>query len=108
MTPPPPLSPEAKFWGVFIPISERDRDTEALIFGHGGEGSGGHREMVVEVIARGGAGTSGRRRAVERSLEGWDIDQGQSVDLSQMSSLVSIWQRKVFVQEVGSKLVLAC
>ncbi|KAF9069080.1 hypothetical protein BDP27DRAFT_1223148 [Rhodocollybia butyracea] len=101
MTPPPPLSPEAKFWGVFIPISERGRDTEALIFGQGGEGSGGHSEMVVEVIARGGADNSGRRKAVERYLEGWDIDQGHSVDLSQMSSLISIWKRKVFVQEVA-------
>lgn len=100
MTSPPPLSPEAKFWGVFIPISERGRDTEALIFGQGGEGSGGHSEMVVEVIARGGADASGRRKAVERFLEGWDIDKSQIVDLSQMSSLVSIWKRKVLVEEV--------
>jgi len=101
MTPPPPLSPEAKFWGVFIPISERGRDTETLIFGQAGEGSGGRSEMVVEVLVRGGTDTSGRRKAVERFLEGWDIDKSQPLNLSQMNSLTPIWQRKAVVEETA-------
>ncbi|KAJ3762864.1 hypothetical protein EV360DRAFT_34751 [Lentinula raphanica] len=94
MTPPPPLSFDAKFWGVFIPFSERGRDVEELVFGQGGEGSGGSEEMVVEVLVRGRSDTSGRRKAVERFLEGWDIVKGTSMELSRLSSLASIWTRQ--------------
>ncbi|KAJ3800811.1 hypothetical protein GGU11DRAFT_340977 [Lentinula aff. detonsa] len=101
MTPPPPLSSDAKFWGIFIPISERARDTEALIFGQEGEGSGGQEEMVVEVLVRGGSDASGKRRAVERFLEGWDIENSLPLDLSKMKSLTSIWRRKIVAQEAA-------
>lgn len=100
MTPPPPLSSDAKFWGIFIPISERGRDAENLVFGQGGDGSGGQDEMVVEVLVRGRSDASGRRKAVERFLEGWDIQKNQPVSLSQMSSLASIYRRKTVVEEV--------
>ncbi|KAF8832396.1 hypothetical protein HHX47_DHR1001451 [Lentinula edodes] len=99
MTPPPPLSSDAKFWGIFIPISERGRDAENLVFGQGGDGSGGQDEMVVEVLVRGRSDASGRRKAVERFLEGWDIQKNQPVNLSQMSSLASIYRRKPIVEE---------
>ncbi|KAF5390222.1 hypothetical protein D9757_002880 [Collybiopsis confluens] len=101
MTPPPPLSPDVKFWGLFIPISERNRDTESLIFGPGGDGSGGHSEMVVEAIVRGGQDVSGRRKAAERFLEGWDLDQSRPVPLSQLRTLASIWKRKVVTEEAA-------
>ena len=51
LTPPPPLSPPEKFWGVFIPIAERHYESEKLVFGPGGEGSG-QLEFVVEVLVR--------------------------------------------------------
>ncbi|KAJ3935364.1 MAG: hypothetical protein NXY57DRAFT_500120 [Lentinula lateritia] len=101
MTPPPPLSSDAKFWGIFIPISERGRDAENLVFGQGGDGSGGQDEMVVEVLVRGRSDASGRRKAVERFLEGWDIQKNQPVSLSQMSSLASIYRRKTVVEEAA-------
>ncbi|KAJ3750311.1 hypothetical protein DFH05DRAFT_65355 [Lentinula detonsa] len=101
MTPPPPLTPDAKFWGIFIPISERGRDTEALVFGQEGEGSGGQEEMVVEVLVRGGSDASGRRKAVERLLEGWDIENSLPLDLSKMKSLASIWRRKIVTEEAA-------
>ncbi|KAJ3847391.1 hypothetical protein EV368DRAFT_51266 [Lentinula lateritia] len=101
MTPPPPLSSDAKFWGIFIPISERGRDVENLVFGQGGDGSGGQDEMVAEVLVRGRSDASGRRKAVERFLEGWDVRKNQPVSLSQMSSLASIYRRKTFVAEAA-------
>ncbi|KAK7463631.1 hypothetical protein VKT23_005570 [Stygiomarasmius scandens] len=101
LTYPPPQSPEAKFWGVFLPISERIHDSEQLIYGSGGEGSGSFGDVVVEMIIRGGSDLSGRRRATERLLEGWQISQSVAVPLEQLSSLESIWKRTV-VAEVAS------
>ncbi|KIK71057.1 hypothetical protein GYMLUDRAFT_149395 [Collybiopsis luxurians FD-317 M1] len=101
MTPPPPFSPEPKFWGVFIPISERVHDVESLIFGQGGEGSGQYNDMVLEAIVRGGTDASGRRKAVERFLEGWDTDQSRPVQLGQLRTLASIWKRKTVVTEAA-------
>ncbi len=75
--PPPPLSPAPKFWGVFIPVSERVYDTESLVFGPGGEGSGGAGEFVAEVVVR--EGGAGRKRGVERVLEGWATTRGRAV-----------------------------
>lgn len=104
LTPPPPLSPPEKFWSVFIPISERGYESEKLVFGAGGEGPGGDGkgEFVVEVLVRGGG--EGRRRAVERTLEGWSDTEGGAVDLVSLSSLQNIWLRKV-VDQVGSLTV---
>ncbi|EGN97984.1 hypothetical protein SERLA73DRAFT_182795 [Serpula lacrymans var. lacrymans S7.3] len=108
MTPPPPAGPPEKFWGVFIPIAERSYESERLIFGPDGEGSSGGawagngsgsgsrsgkadmREMVVEVLVRGKG--DGRKRAVERTLEGW---RGQCpCELEALESLKSVMLRK--------------
>ncbi|TFK41107.1 hypothetical protein BDQ12DRAFT_678911 [Crucibulum laeve] len=75
LTPPPPASPAAKFWSVFLPISERGYDTEQVTFGARGEGSGDASEMVVEIILRGNDGSS-KKRTVERVLEGWSSTEG--------------------------------
>ncbi|KAJ4486208.1 hypothetical protein J3R30DRAFT_3283657 [Lentinula aciculospora] len=101
MTPPPPLSSDAKFWAIFIPISERGQDTENLVFGQGGEGSGGQDEIVVEVLVRGGSDVSGRRKAAERFLEGWDIEKARPLDLNRMNSLALIWRRRTVVEEAA-------
>lgn len=94
LTLPPPLSPPEKFWGVFIPISERGYESEKLVFGSEGEGPGGGKgELVVEVLVRGGG--EGRRRAVERTLEGWSHAKGGAVDLASLGCLQSLWARKV-------------
>ncbi|KDR85043.1 hypothetical protein GALMADRAFT_313922 [Galerina marginata CBS 339.88] len=68
LMPPPPLSPLQKFWSVFLPVSERTHDTDRLVFGLAGEGSGIPSEFVVELVVREG---TGRKRGVERVLEGW-------------------------------------
>ncbi|SJL05698.1 uncharacterized protein ARMOST_09034 [Armillaria ostoyae] len=91
LTPPPPASPEPKFWGVFLPVSEREADLERIIFGQDGEGSGASGEFVVEVILRGGGDHSGRRKAVERVLEGWDVTQSSPVELTSMESLKKVF-----------------
>ena len=101
-TPPPPLSPPEKFWSVFIPIAERHYESEKLIFGSAGSGSG-ERDFVLEVLLRGADG-SGKRRAVERVLEGWSNVKGNVCDLSEMENLRSIWTRKT-VETVRSPLV---
>ncbi len=99
LTPPPPASPEPKFWGVFLPVSERESDLERIIFGQDGEGSGTSGEFVVEVILRGGGDHSGRRKAVERVLEGWDVTQSSPVELTSMESLKKVFG-KTPVEEV--------
>ena len=68
LIPPPPLSSLSKFWSVFLPVSERIHDTERLVFGSGGEGCEHPSEIVIELIVREG---NGRKRGVERVLEGW-------------------------------------
>ncbi|RPD82619.1 hypothetical protein L226DRAFT_556366 [Lentinus tigrinus ALCF2SS1-7] len=94
LTPPPPLSPPEKFWGVFIPISERHYESEKLVFGQNGEGSG-PQEFVVEVLVRGGADGSGRRRGIERVLEGWSSAVGGPCDLRDLESLRTLWAKKL-------------
>ncbi|KAJ2914879.1 hypothetical protein MD484_g5547, partial [Candolleomyces efflorescens] len=73
LTPPPPLSLDVKFWSVFIPLSQRQRDVNELVFGAKGEGSGDPNEIVVEILVRGG---TGRKRNVERELEAWSVSLG--------------------------------
>ncbi len=90
LSPPPPASPEVKFWGIFIPVSERISDVTRIVYGTGGEGSGGSEEFIVEVVSRGGE-NGGRRKAVERVLEGWDIKQSLAVELAEMSSLKALF-----------------
>ncbi|KAF9822227.1 hypothetical protein IEO21_00221 [Rhodonia placenta] len=100
LTPPPPLSPPEKFWRVFIPIAERHYEAEKLVFGPGGAGSGGS-DFVLEVLVRGADGP-GRRRGVERVLEGWAADNqgGSPCELRELDDLKSLWLRKV-VEESG-------
>ncbi|KAL0072023.1 hypothetical protein AAF712_000946 [Marasmius tenuissimus] len=95
LTFPPPISPEAKFWSVYIPLSEREHESERLILE--GRGSGNPDEFVVEVILRGATDASGRRKGVERVLEGWDTKSGP-VRLEQLTSLSQLW-KKVIVEE---------
>ncbi|KAF5312605.1 hypothetical protein D9619_003213 [Psilocybe cf. subviscida] len=92
LMPPPPLSPMAKFWGVFMPVSERIHDTERLVFGPTGEGSSSPAEFVVELIVRDGAG--GRKRGVERVLEGWAATAGGSCELGSLQSLKPLMTKK--------------
>lgn len=89
MTPPPPLSPEPKFWSVYLPISERQHDIDAIVYGGGGSGSHVTEEFVVETIVRGGQNGS-RRRAVERTLRGWNSPSGfcDLKDLTQLRALL--------------------
>jgi elongator complex protein 5 len=93
MTLPPPLSPEPKFWSVFLPISERQHDIDAIVFG--GEGSGSHitEEFVVETIVRSGQNGSRKKRAVERSLRGWRSPNG-FCELKDLSQLGGLWGPK--------------
>ncbi|KAH9898452.1 hypothetical protein C8Q73DRAFT_664127 [Cubamyces lactineus] len=93
LTPPPPLSAPEKFWGIFIPISERHWESEKLVFGTGGEG-GGLQEFVAEVIVRGGADGSGRRRGLERTLEGWSPSLGGPCELRELEVLKPLWTNK--------------
>ena len=91
MTPPPPLSPEPKFWSVFLPISERQHDIDAIIYGGGGSGSHVTEEFVVETILRGGQNGSRRKRAVERNLRGWRSPNG-FCELKDLTQLGSLWE----------------
>ncbi|CAL1695935.1 unnamed protein product [Somion occarium] len=103
-TPPPPLSPPEKFWSVFTPISERLYESENLVFGSEGEGLAGN-EIVVEVLVRGGGvggtGGEGRKRGVERALEGWVSAEGKPCDLSALESLRGLWTRKHVSEEAA-------
>ncbi|KAH8120336.1 hypothetical protein DFH11DRAFT_1539496 [Phellopilus nigrolimitatus] len=118
LTPPPPPASDAsssenlKFWRAFIPLAERARDVERLVFGAdgaGGAGGGPSDELVVEVLVRGRGGDapisnagpgSGRRRGVERVLEGWCAAKGGSVTLEELDSLRGVWRRKAAVEQI--------
>ncbi|KAK7064180.1 hypothetical protein R3P38DRAFT_3249763 [Favolaschia claudopus] len=94
LTLPPPLSPEAKFWGIFLPVSERMHESERLIFGSEGEGAGDDDEMLIEVIVRGDGGDGLRRRCVDRTLQGWSLTRGLG-PLPDMVSLRPLFSRTV-------------
>ena len=91
LLPPPPISPLPKFWSIFLPLSERVHDTERLVFGSGGEGSGNPTEFVVELIVREGAG---RNRGVERVLEGWSIALHGPCELNALEALKPLTEKK--------------
>ncbi|KAK7694601.1 hypothetical protein QCA50_001787 [Cerrena zonata] len=99
-TPPPPLSPPEKFWSVFTPISERLYESEKLVFGSEGEGHAGN-DIVVEVIIRGGGSEGGRKRGVEKVLEGWIGEQGRPCELSVLESLKNVFMRKTVMEEAA-------
>ncbi|KAF5314136.1 hypothetical protein D9611_006880 [Ephemerocybe angulata] len=90
LTPPPPISPPNKFWGVFLPLSQRQKDVNDLVFGSKGEGSGDATEIVVEILVR---GVSGRKRNVERELEAWSLSLGPC-EWSDLEALRSIWSKQ--------------
>jgi len=95
LTLPPPASPPVKFWGIFVPVSERGGESDRLVYGPDGEGSGGagSGELVVEVLLR---KSSGRKKGVERSLEGWS--RGSPCELTELESLKGIWNKKPISQ----------
>lgn len=95
--PPPPLSPLPKFWSVFLPVSERIHDTESLVFGPNGQGSGNASEFVAELIVREGGG---RKRGVERVLEGWSTALGGPCDLVALESVKPFTKKQA---EVSSR-----
>lgn len=97
LMPPPPQSTPEKFWSVFIPLSERYHESEQLVYGANREGSGGG-EVVVEILVRGSGG--GRRRGVERVLEGWISSTATPCGLQDLESLKTVWAKKGTVQEV--------
>jgi hypothetical protein len=105
LTLPPPASPSAKFWGTFLPFSERSYEIDRLVFGVGGEGAGRNGEMVVEVLVRGGTNGSGKVRGVERTLEGW-MGAGPC-GLTDLESLKSLWVRKA-IEEVRHRSIGLC
>lgn len=102
LAPPPPAGPAEKFWTVFVPVSERVHESEALVYGPEGSGtcSGGGAdlpEFVVELIVRGIA-AEGRKRGIERTIEAWS---GISPEhLQKLDSLKNIWSRSKFPHEV--------
>ena len=83
---------------MFIPIAERLYESEKLVFGPGGDGSGSPQEFVVEVLVRGGADATGRRRGAERVLEGWSAAAGGPCELHQLESLKPLWFKKTVVE----------
>lgn len=116
---PPPFSPsgdpspeDIKFWRVFLPLSERTHEVEALVFGAEGEGGGGGGlgdEFVVEVLVRNrsndrqiAVASGSRRRGVERSLEGWNAAKGGPVPLESLESLKSAFKKNALVDKVRS------
>lgn len=84
---------------MFIPIRDRRYESEISVFGQGGEGvSEGGDEFVVEIVVRGG--WEGRRRAVERVLEGWCSTRGGACELNMLDSLKNIFLKGKAVEEV--------
>lgn len=99
----PPLAPPAaKFWAVFLPVSERGSDTDLLVYGNAGEGQGDPAEMVVEILIR-SAGGPGKKRGVNRVLEGWSTTQGPC-ELRRLSSLIGIMS----VKQLSNEVCLSC
>lgn len=91
---------------MFSPVAERHYESEKLVFGSDGEGSGGN-EYVMEVLTRGADG-SGRRRGVERALEGWSA--GGPCELTSLGPLKALFVRRSAEEvcallEAGSRLV---
>lgn len=100
LTPPPPVTPPERFWRVFGPIAARPAEAERLVFGPDGTGNPGSKEMVVEVIVRGGGdvpGTGSRTRGAERELEGWT--ESGPCELSQLPTLKDVFTRKIVSNE---------
>ncbi|EKM83837.1 hypothetical protein AGABI1DRAFT_117306 [Agaricus bisporus var. burnettii JB137-S8] len=93
MISPPPISPDVKFWSVFIPLSERTHEVDLLSFGPHGEGSSCGTEIVMEILTRGNNSQS-RKRATERTLEGWDSIHSQPCAVSDLQALTPLFLQK--------------
>ncbi|XP_006454383.1 hypothetical protein AGABI2DRAFT_182359 [Agaricus bisporus var. bisporus H97] len=93
MISPPPISPDVKFWSVFIPLSERTHEVDLLSFGPHGEGSGCGTEIVMEILTRGNNSQS-RKRVTERTLEGWDSIHSQPCAVSDLQALAPLFLQK--------------
>ncbi|KAH7883639.1 hypothetical protein F5I97DRAFT_1560138 [Phlebopus sp. FC_14] len=101
LTPPPPVGSPEKFWNVFIPISERALESQRLVYGFDGSGTSSGEglyadESVVELVVR-GWGSEGRKRGIERVIEGWRGNAPE--DLHKLDCLKSIWPQKKTVDE---------
>jgi elongator complex protein 5 len=97
MISPPPISPDVKFWSVFIPLSERTHEVDQLFFGPQSEGSSCGTEIVMEVLSR-GSNSQTRRRATERTLEGWDSVKPQPYPISELQALRPLFLQKPVVE----------
>lgn len=93
MISPPPISPDVKFWSVFIPLSERTHEVDLLSFGPHGEGSSCGTEIVMEILTRGNNSQS-RKRVTERTLEGWDSIHSQPCAVSDLQALAPLFLQK--------------
>lgn len=82
---------------MFLPVASRTYETEELVLGPNGEGSGGN-DIVLEVLVR---GSDSRKRAVDRVLEGWDIAKEQACELRDLESLKALWTAKSTIAEVS-------
>lgn len=81
-----------------MPLSDRHHECEELVFGADGEGLGG-TDIVVELIMR-SSGGSGRKRGVERMLEGWVSSSATPCDLRDLESLKTLWTKTTVVLDV--------
>lgn len=81
-------------------MAARTHEVNLLVFGKTGEGSGGgglRDEMVVEILVRERGtgherlGQGGRKKAVERTLEGWNVAMGGPCSLVRLDALKGVW-----------------
>ncbi|KAF9453767.1 hypothetical protein P691DRAFT_554579 [Macrolepiota fuliginosa MF-IS2] len=97
MLPPPPMTPDAKFWGIFLPFSKRMNEVERLSFGIDGEGSSNNGEMVVEILTR-GINNQSRKRGTERLLAGWDSNKSLSCSILDLEDLKPLFSQNTTVE----------
>lgn len=103
-------------------------EIEALVFGSDDHAEGGESPdaLVVEVLVRGrGADlpvisnlptAPGKRKGVERLLEGWSVSKGGPVALEELDSLKGVWRkqgvantvRELVLMETSSLLICVC
>ena len=89
-------------------MSARSDEVDALVYGKSGEGGAGGcptDEFVVDVVVRGrsvssGKESGGKRRPVERYLEGWNPSKGGPCLLTDLEELKAIWGRSNVRDEV--------
>jgi elongator complex protein 5 len=102
LTPPPPLTPLERYWRIFAPIAARPAESERLVFGPEGTGCPSAREMIVDILMRGGgdaSGANGRTRGAERVFEAWT--EAGACELSDLGALKDVYSRKMTTHEVG-------